>query len=78
MKVETQYTHFKNYSFNVLDKFVLSKVLESKSGLPWANSRIFREIRKREHLYKKEEISQSPFDTEPFKYKKKRKVLDTF
>jgi len=53
MNVETQWVYFKNKLFEAVDKFVPSKVLKSKSGLPWVNSKIRREIRRRERLYKK-------------------------
>ena len=72
MNVETQWLYFKNKLFEAVDKFVPSKVLKSKAGLPWVNSKIRREIRKRERLYKKAKRTGSPIDTQAFKCQKRR------
>ena len=72
MNVETQWVYFKNKLFAAVDKFVPSKVLKTKSGLPWGNTRIRREIRKRECLYKKAKKSGTPIDTQAFKCQKRR------
>ena len=53
--------------FEAVDKFIPSKPLKLQSGLPWVNSRIRREIWKRERLYRKEKRSRSPSDTQAFK-----------
>ena len=67
MNVDTQWVYFKNMLFEAVDKFFLSKVFKSKSGLPWINSRIRREICKRESPYKKAKRSGSSFDNQAFK-----------
>ena len=72
MNFETKWVYFKIKLFKAVDKFVPSKVLKSKSGLPWVNSRIRREVRKREYLYKKAKRTGSLFDTQAFKHKKRR------
>ena len=72
MNVETQWVYFKNKLFEAVHKFVPSKVLKSKSGLPWVNSKIRREIRRRERLYKKAKRTASLFDTQAFKHQKRR------
>ena len=77
MNVETQWVHFQSKVFDAVDKFVPSKVSRSKSGLPWINSRIRREIRKRERFYNKGKRSRSLSDTQAFKKSKKEsKELD--
>ena len=72
MNVETQWVYFKNKLFEALDKFVPSKVLKSQTGLLWVNSKIRREIRKRERLYKKAKSSGSPIDTQAFKSQERK------
>ena len=72
MDVESQWVYFKNKLFEAVDKFVPSKVLKPKSGLPWVNSRIRREIRRRERLYKKAKRTGSLFDSQAFKHQKRR------
>ena len=72
MNVETQWVYLKNKLVEAVDKFVPSKVLKSKSGLAWVNSRIRREVRKSERLYKMAKKTGSLFDTQAFKHQKRR------
>ena len=72
MNVEAQWVYFKNKLSEAVEKFVPFTITKSKSGLPWVNSKIRREIRKRERLYKKAKRTGLLANLQAFKAQKRR------
>jgi hypothetical protein len=67
-----------------IQKFVPSRTLKSKSGLPWISKKIKSMIRKKEKLYRKMRQSKSQIDTDKFRQMRHkcqseiRKAYNTF
>ena len=56
------WTDFKTEITKAMDKFVPSKMTKSRVGHPWINTDIKRLLKRREKLFRRSRMSNSPHD----------------